>query len=196
MTPAEIKSVCLTMVSAGLDTVPANIIQGLAYLATPHGQQLQEAAYSALMDVYGSPTEAWTAVLNEEKVPFISALVKETLRYYTVIAMSLPRTSIKPINYQGATIPAGTLFYMNARGADFDVSRFSNPYVFNPDRYIQDKSVTVHDCRSLTVDWGTSGHCSATLRLRRRITHVRWFASREPGVVCRFFPHDPSVQVI
>src|SRR5271170_7006525 len=129
------------MVSAGLDTVPANIIQGLAYLATPHGQQLQEIAFKELIETYGTPSEAWNAVLKEEKVAFISALVKETLRYYTVIAMSLPRASIKSIKYQGATIPAGTLFYMNARGADFDPSRFSDPYTFNPDRYLEEKSV-------------------------------------------------------
>jgi phenylacetate 2-hydroxylase len=129
------------MVSAGLDTVPATLIQGLAYLATPHGQQLQDIAYNSLIEAYDTPTQAWNAVLKEEKVEFISALVKETLRYYTVIAMSLPRASIKPIEYQGATIPAGTLFYMNARAADFDSSRFADPYTFNPDRYLQDKSV-------------------------------------------------------
>ena len=139
---AEIKSICLTMVSAGLDTVPANLIQGLAYLATKHGQQLQQIAFKKLVDAYGSSINAWTAVLREEKVAFISALVKETLRYYTVIAMCLPRASIKPINYQGVTIPANTLFYMNARSADFDSSRFSDPYTFSPDRYLQDKSVT------------------------------------------------------
>ena len=128
------------MVSAGLDTVPANIIQGLAYLATPHGQKLQEIAFSALVETYGTPEAAWEGILREEKVVFISALVKETLRYFTVISMSLPRASIKPIKYQGATIPAGTLFYMNARSADFDESRFEDPNTFNPDRYIQDKS--------------------------------------------------------
>jgi phenylacetate 2-hydroxylase len=34
---AEIKSICLTMVSAGLDTVPANIIFGIGYLSSAHG---------------------------------------------------------------------------------------------------------------------------------------------------------------
>lgn len=130
------------MVSAGLDTVPANLIQGLAYLATPRGQELQDIAFRDLIGAYGTPTAAWTAVLKEEKVGFISAFVKETLRYYTVIAMSLPRESIKPIKYQGATIPPGTLFYMNARSADFDPARFDDPYTFNPDRYLHDKSVT------------------------------------------------------
>ena len=139
------------MVSAGLDTVPANLIQGLAYLATAHGQRLQERTHAALLETYSTPAEAWTAVLKEEKVPFVTALVKETLRYYTVIAMSLPRTSIKPIKYQGAMIPTGTLFYMNARAADFDSSRFADPYSFNPERYLQDKSVDPYDFASTHV---------------------------------------------
>jgi len=143
LTVAEIKSICLTMVSAGLDTVPANLIQGIAYLATPHGQTMQKIAYTALLEVYGSPEDAWNAVLKEEKVPYVTALVKETLRYYTVISMSLPRESIRPIQYDGATIPAGTLFYMNARAADFDPGRFADPYEFNPDRYVLDTSVLV-----------------------------------------------------
>lgn len=141
------------MVSAGLDTVPANLIQGLAYLSTPHGQQLQDVAFKQLVDAYGSPREAWTAVLKEEKIAFISALVKETLRYYTVIAMSLPRASIKPIKYQGATIPAGTLFYMNARSANFDATRFSEPYTFNPDRYLSDKLVSPVFDMMLNLEW-------------------------------------------
>jgi phenylacetate 2-hydroxylase len=174
---AEIKSICLTMVSAGLDTVPANLIQGLAYLATSHGQQLQDIAFKELVYTYGSPSEAWAAVLKEEKVAFLSALVKETLRYYTVIAMSLPRASIKPIEYQGATIPAGTLFYMNARSADFDASRFSDPYTFNPDRYLSDKSVYAIPYGKANVDRGKSGYCSASLRLRRWISHVSWVTS-------------------
>ena len=73
----------------------------------------------------------------------MSAFVNETLRYFTVIAMCLPRASIKPIQYRGATIPAVTLFYMNARGADFDSERFSDPPVFNPGRYIRDKSLLI-----------------------------------------------------
>jgi phenylacetate 2-hydroxylase len=133
------------MVSAGLDTVPATLVQGLAYLATPHGQQLQDVAHTALLETYGSPAEAWDAVIREEKVAFLSALVKETLRFYTVIAMSLPRTSIKSIRYQGATIPVGTIFYMNARAANFDESRFSDPHTFNPERYLEDKPVWFQD---------------------------------------------------
>lgn len=108
---AELKSICLTMVSAGLDTVPGNLIMGLAYLSTPHGQKIQEKALEEIHKVYPNG-EAWEKCLDEEKVPYITALVKETLRFWTVIPICLPRTSIKDIEWNGAVFPAGTTFYM------------------------------------------------------------------------------------
>ncbi|KAH7233251.1 cytochrome P450 [Fusarium tricinctum] len=137
---AEIKSICLTMVSAGLDTVPGNLIMGIAYLATPHGHEIQAKALEEIHKVYPNG-EAWERCLTEEKVPYITALVKEILRFWTVIPICLPRVNIKDIPYKGATIPAGTTFFMNAYAADYDESRFANPYEFNPERYMNDKEI-------------------------------------------------------
>jgi phenylacetate 2-hydroxylase len=81
---AEIKSICLTMVSAGLDTVPGNLVMGIAYLATAHGQEIQAKALEEIYKVYPNG-EAWEKCLVEEKVPYITALVKEILRFWTVI---------------------------------------------------------------------------------------------------------------
>lgn len=132
---AEIKSICLTMVSAGLDTVPGNLIMGIAYLASEQGQGIQARAYSEIMKAYPN-NDAWTQCLHEEKIPYVTALYKEILRYWTVIPICLPRVSIKPIEWNGAIIPAGTTFYMNAYAADYDATHFSNPYTFDPERYL------------------------------------------------------------
>lgn len=99
------------MVSAGLDTVPGNLIMGIGYLSSPHGQGIQERAYEEITRVYPDG-DAWDKCLAEEKVPYITAFVKETLRFWTVIPISLPRTSIRDIVWEKATIPAGTTFYM------------------------------------------------------------------------------------
>jgi phenylacetate 2-hydroxylase len=99
------------MVSAGLDTVPGNLIMGLAYLSTKEGQAVQEKALAAIHEVYPDG-DAWEKCLVEEKVPYVTALVKETLRFWTVIPICLPRTSIKDIPYKDAVIPAGTTFFM------------------------------------------------------------------------------------
>jgi phenylacetate 2-hydroxylase len=142
----EIKSICLTMVSAGIDTVPGNLIMALAYLSSPHGQEIQERAYQEIMKVYPTDGEAWEKCLHEEKVPYVSAFVKETLRFWTVIPISLPRKSIKDITWQDAVIPAGTTFYMNAWAADYDETHFKDPTKFMPERYLDigDGAGTLH----------------------------------------------------
>lgn len=136
---AELKSICLTMVSAGIDTVPGNMIMGLGYLASPEGQQIQQKAYEEIMKVYPEDGEAWEKCLSEEKVPYITALTKEILRFWTVIPICLPRTSIKDIKYKDTTIPAGSVFYMNAWAADYDDTHFKDPAKFIPERYLDDQ---------------------------------------------------------
>jgi len=87
--------------------------------------------------------DAWERCLAEESVEYITALVKEILRFHTVIPMCLPRRSIKDISYQEATIPAGTYFYMNAYAADYDETYFDKPYSFIPERYLKDKESSI-----------------------------------------------------
>lgn len=132
---AELKSICLTMVSAGLDTVPGNLIMGFAYLSSADGQKVQERAYREIMKAYPNG-DAWDKVVQEEKVEYVTAFVKEVLRFFTVIPISLPRVSISDIKYEGALIPAGTTFYMNAYAADYDESFFESPHTFSPERYL------------------------------------------------------------
>lgn len=107
--PAEIKSICLTMVAAGIDTVPGNLVMGMAYFSTPHGQEIQERAFECINEVYPDG-DAWEKCLHEEKVPFITALVKEIIRFWMIFPMSLPRVSVRDIPYEDAVIPAGTMF--------------------------------------------------------------------------------------
>lgn len=99
------------MVSAGLDTVPGNIVMGMAYLSTKEGQAIQAKALQAIQGVYPDG-DAWEKCLVEEKVPYVTALVKETLRFWTVIPICLPRTNIKDIPYKDSVVPAGTVFFM------------------------------------------------------------------------------------
>ena len=99
------------MVSAGLDTVPGNLIMCIAYLSSPHGQEIQRRAHEEIVKAYPEG-DAWEKCLVEEKVPYVTALVKETLRFWTVIPICLPRKSIRDIQWEQATIPAGTMFYM------------------------------------------------------------------------------------
>jgi phenylacetate 2-hydroxylase len=156
------------MVSAGLDTVPGNFTMGLGYLSTPHGQETQQKLYDEIMAVY--PNNAWEVCLKEEKVPYLTAFVKETLRFWTVLPICLPRVNIKDMVYDGVTIPAGTTFLMvvhpassylyirakkrqNAYAAAYDPTHFAEPHKFSPERYlvpIQGISHFAYGCGSRT----------------------------------------------
>lgn len=71
----ELKSICLTMVAAGLDTLPGNINMTIAYLSSAHGQEIQERMYNEITKSY--PDEnPWDACLYEEKSEFVISFVK------------------------------------------------------------------------------------------------------------------------
>jgi phenylacetate 2-hydroxylase len=113
------------MVSAGLDTVPGNLVMGLAYLASEDGMRIQQKAYDEIMKIYPE-NDAWDKCLVEEKVPYITALVKEILRFWAVIPICLPRKSIKDVTWNGVTIPANTTFFMVGYSLSSDLIYLAN----------------------------------------------------------------------
>jgi phenylacetate 2-hydroxylase len=139
----EMKSICLSMVGGGLETVSASMILGIGYLSSPHGQEIQERAYAEIQKVYPDG-DAWDKCLLEERVPYVTALYKEILRYYTIFPMSVPRRSVEDIEYNGTIIPAGTSFYMNAFAGNHDEDYFKDANTFNPERYLGDTAGTPH----------------------------------------------------
>lgn len=131
----ELRSICLTMVSAGLDTIPASIVSCIGHLSNPYyGKRLQERAYYEIQNNYPKG-DAWARCIDDEFIPYISSLIKETLRYSSAQPISLPRQTVKDIIYKDSIIPSGTILLMNSLAANFDPNHFINPFLFNPDRF-------------------------------------------------------------
>src|SRR5277367_433707 len=83
LTDAEVSSVCLSLVSGGFETIPGTLTSCLGSLATMEGQIFQEKAYEDIKRYYPDTKEAWRESFQEEKVPYVNAIVKEAARYYT-----------------------------------------------------------------------------------------------------------------
>lgn len=137
---AELKSACLTLVSAGLDNTPLNFFYLIGHLSQPeYGYEMQEIALNEINKEYGSLKEAWDKAPYENfKVDYIVAILKETLRHMTVLPLSLPRESTGDIFYKNSVIPKGTLLFMNAAAADYDPKYFPEPQRFEPKRWLND----------------------------------------------------------
>jgi phenylacetate 2-hydroxylase len=137
LTGVEVSSICLSLVSGGFETIPGTLTACWGSLSTPEGQIFQKRAYEDILHVYGTVENAWERCFQEENVPYVNAICKEAERYYTVSAMSLPRKTITPIEWDGAIIPPETMILINAQAANHDVSHFGPSAAdFNPERWL------------------------------------------------------------
>ncbi|KAK5953541.1 hypothetical protein OHC33_005485 [Knufia fluminis] len=144
LTGVEVSSICLSLVSGGFETIPGTLTSCIGSLSTPEGQAFQDRAFEDIQRHYPAGTsEIWDNSFKEEKVPYVNAIVKEAARYYTVSAMSLPRKTVTDVEWDGATIPAGTMILINAQAANHSVEHFGpDGGVFNPERWLTESSST------------------------------------------------------
>ncbi|KAF4339113.1 3-hydroxyphenylacetate 6-hydroxylase [Fusarium beomiforme] len=130
----ELTSISLTMLSGGLDTVTTQVAWFVAYLS--QHPEIQEKAVQAIRKFY-SEKQPMCDEHDDQKCEYIVALVKESLRYYTVLRLALPRASIRDIVYEGVTIPKGTVVFLNAWACNMDDQVWSDPEVFRPERWFE-----------------------------------------------------------
>lgn len=65
--------------------------------------------------------DVWHNNFQEERVPYVNAIVKEGARCYTVSTMSIPQKTVSEVKWGNATIPARTMILINAQAANHDV---------------------------------------------------------------------------
>ena len=135
----EVSSICLSLVSGGFETIPGTLTSCIGSLSTLEGQVFQDRAYEDIKRYYTNMQGLWRDSFQEEKVPYVNAIVKEAARYYTVSAMSLPRKTVCEVDWDGAKIPAKTMILINAQAANHDIDHFGpSGSVFDPERWLED----------------------------------------------------------
>ncbi|KAG0152765.1 hypothetical protein PDIDSM_2570 [Penicillium digitatum] len=117
----ELTSIRLTMPSGGLDTVTTLVAWSLGLLS--QRPDIQDRAAVAVREMYGED-EPMCSSDDDRKCAYIAALVKECLRFFTVLRLALPRTSIEDITYDGIII-----------SKDPDV--WADPDEFRPERWLK-----------------------------------------------------------
>ncbi|KDR69244.1 hypothetical protein GALMADRAFT_145643 [Galerina marginata CBS 339.88] len=93
---------------------------------------------------------------DEADLPYVSAIVKELLRWKPVTPIALPHCSTEDDVYQGYHIPKGSIVIPNVWAMLHDEDIYSNPSTFNPDRFMKDGLLdpSVRDPGSMAFGFG------------------------------------------
>ncbi|KAF9451146.1 cytochrome P450 [Macrolepiota fuliginosa MF-IS2] len=75
---------------------------------------------------------------DRPRLPYLSAIVKEVLRWNPIGPMGLPHMTTEEDVYEGYYIPKGCMVMSNTYAILHDEETFPNPKEFNPNRFIKD----------------------------------------------------------
>ncbi|KAI0721292.1 cytochrome P450 [Cerioporus squamosus] len=134
------------------------------FLAMSLYPSVQEKARKELDAVVGSTR--LPDLRDRANLPYINAIVKETLRWHIVAPLSLPHVSTADDVYDGVFIPEGSIVMVNSWSILHDPERYSRPDEFIPDRFIEDGA--------LNMEAGDPAHIA--FGFGRRICPGRYFA--------------------
>ncbi|KAK7309242.1 hypothetical protein RJT34_05806 [Clitoria ternatea] len=133
-----IKATCLNLILAGSDTTMITLTWALSLLLN-HPTELKRAQQE--LDTHmGKQRKVEESDIN--KLPYLQAIVKETLRLYPPSPIITFRSALQDCTFScGYHIPAGTHLMVNAWKIHRDARVWDDPHVFNPQRFF-----TTHKC--------------------------------------------------
>ena len=171
-TPKDVLSSIVDVIFAGVDTT-SNTMQWILYELAKNPDK-QTALFDEIKAVLpASPT----AVSHQDlkNLPFLKAVVKETLRLHPVLNEIL-RVLSKDLVLSGHKVPAGTQIMILSYVMSHDPDLFNQPEQFLPERWLKsNESNDFHKFSSLPFGFGRRmclGRRLAELELHVLLTHL------------------------
>ncbi|CAI0399183.1 unnamed protein product [Linum tenue] len=146
----HIKAILMDIFIAGTDTSAATVVWAMTYLMkNPIALRKAQEEVREAIEKKGFVKEE-----DIERLPYLSAVVKETMRLQPPAPLLLPRESSQDCELGGYKIPAKTTVYVNAWAIGRDPEAWGeNPEEFKPERFVE-KSIDMKGSDFALIPFG------------------------------------------
>ncbi|KZT72684.1 cytochrome P450 [Daedalea quercina L-15889] len=127
-----IKNAAASMYSAGADTTVSAICS--FYLAMTCYPDVQKKAQVEIDRVIGN--DRLPKLTDRGELPYVRALTWEVLRWQPIAPLGIPHYLTEDDMHEGYFVPKGTIVFPNVWKMLRDPTRYTDPEVFNPDRFL------------------------------------------------------------
>lgn len=160
----HIERLCLDLFAAGTETTSSTLEWAMAELLR-NPETLKNAKVELEQIVgKGKPISEY----DIPHLPYLSAIVKETLRMHPAVPFLIPRKVDSEEQVCGYTIPKGTQVLVNAWAIGRDQSIWPKPDSFMPERFM-DSKIDVRGCDFELIPFGAGRRICPGLPLAIRI---------------------------
>lgn len=132
-----IQAAAASLYSGGADTSPTSLTAFiLAMTLYPTVQARAQKEIDDLLQTSSCPPRLPT-ISDKDRLPFVSAVVKEIWRWNPIVPLGLPHLVTEDDVYRGYTIEKGTVVWANIWSILHDTETFTDPSEFKPDRFMK-----------------------------------------------------------
>ncbi|XP_032424654.1 sterol 26-hydroxylase, mitochondrial-like isoform X2 [Xiphophorus hellerii] len=153
MSSKDVYASVTELLLAGVDTTSNTLTWALYQLSrNPETQNRLYEEVSSLVPADRIPSAAEVTAM-----PFLRAVIKETLRMYPVVPMNARIITEKPISVGGYQFPKKTGFTFCHYAISHDENTFPEPYRFKPERWLRDGRQRPNAFGSIPFGYGVRG---------------------------------------
>uniref|UniRef100_A0A1B6BXF9 Cytochrome P450 n=1 Tax=Clastoptera arizonana TaxID=38151 RepID=A0A1B6BXF9_9HEMI len=140
-TEDQLLMVCVDLFIAGAETTSNTLAFALlAMVLNPH---IQQKVQSEIKSVLGS--SKIPNMRDRTRMPYVEAVLLESQRYMHVVPLAGPRQTSCDTTLNGYSLPKGTIILSSLLSIHHDKKRWSDPEIFQPERFLNENEQFIVD---------------------------------------------------
>ncbi|KAG5243257.1 cytochrome P450 [Salix suchowensis] len=106
-----------------------------------------------------------------DQLPYLQAVIKETMRLHPVVPLLLPRNTLEDTNFMGYLIPKDTQVFVNVWAIGRDPDSWEDPMAFKPERFLG-SNIEYRGQNFELIPFGAGRRICVGISLAHRVLHL------------------------